>query len=269
MPDGHFAHDGQRPLLLVALGRQRVGKTALLNTIVQYHRALGSQVEVWNADQQNRTHSLSTFFPDADCPSDAGLADTREWIERKLRDQAERRYHAVLDAGGGFTGFSALVEDVPVIEFLAAHGVGVIGLFCVGPEKADLDYLDSFSKHAMFMPAATMIVMNSGLVLSGRAPGAAFASLMENATVQAALGRGARVAMFPALTCMSAVTDRGLTFDEAAEGKLKPGQEPMSFFDPTRVREWWTKKVPEFFDKFPPDWLPCARPVSATTPDKG
>ena len=150
MPDGHFSRDGHRPLLLVALGRQRVGKTALLNTIVQYHRALGSQIEVWNADQQNRTHSLSTFFPDADCPSDSGLADAREWIERKLRDQAERRHHAVLDAGGGFTGFSALVEDVPVIEFLAANGVGVIGLFCVGPEKADLDYLDSFSKHALF-----------------------------------------------------------------------------------------------------------------------
>ena len=30
----------------------------------------------------------------------------------------------------------------------------------------------------------------------------------------------------------------------------------MSLFDPTRVNEWWTKKMPEFFGKFPPDWLP-------------
>ncbi len=268
MPDGHFSGDARRPLLLVALGRQRVGKTALLNTIVQYFRAKGIQIEVWNADQQNRTHSLSTFFPDADCPAESNLADSREWIERKLRDQAERRYHAVLDAGGGFTGFTALVEDVPVIEFLGANGVDVIGLFCVGPEKADLDYLDTFSKHAVFMPAATMIVMNAGLVLSGRSPEPAFQPIVAHPTFTAALSRGARVAMFPSLTCMSAVTDRGLTFEEAADGKLKPGQEPMSFFDPTRVREWWTKKVPDFFGKFPPEWLPSAQAAPATTAEE-
>ena len=105
--------------------------------------------------------------------------------------------------------------------------------------------------------------MNAGLVLSGRSPKAAFAPIAKNAAFEAAIERGAKLAMFPALTCMSAVTDRGLTFEEAADGKLKPGQEPMSMFDPTRVREWWTKKVPDFFDQFPPEWLPAARTTSA------
>jgi hypothetical protein len=268
MPDGHFSRDGRRRLLLVALGRQRVGKTALLNTVVQYFRAEGSEIEVWNADLQNRTHSLSTFFPDASLPPDGGLMDTRGWIEGKLREQAEHGYHAVLDPGGGFTGFSALVEDVPVISALAAEGTDVIGLFCVGPEQADLDYLDSFSKEEVFMPEATMIVMNAGLVLSGRSPRAAFAPIAENAALKAALARGAKVAMFPALTCMAEVTDRGLTFEEAAAGKVKPGQQPMSMFDPTRVREWWTKKVPDFFDKFPPEWLPSARAATAMTAEE-
>ena len=268
MPDGHFSRDGRRQLLLVALGRQRVGKTALLNTVVQYFRAEGSGIEVWNADQQNRTHSLSTFFSDASVPSETGLADTRRWIESKLIDQGERGYHAVLDAGGGVTGFSALVEDVPIVEVLAAQGTDVIGLFCVGPEQADLDYLDTFSRNASFMPEATMIVMNSGLVLSGRAPRAAFAPILENAAFKAAVDRGAKVAMFPALSCMAEVTDRGLTFEEAAAGKVKPGQRPMSMFDPTRVREWWTKKVPEFFDKFPPGWLPSVRSASAVAAEE-
>ena len=268
MPDGHFPRDERRRLLLVALGRQRVGKTALLNTIVQYFRAQGSEMEVWNADQQNRTHSLSTFFTDASVPPGSGLADTGGWIESKLKEQAEQGYHAVLDAGGGFTGFSALVEDVPVISALAAQGTDVIGLFCIGPEQADLDYLDSFSKTESFMPQATMIVMNAGLVLSGRSPGAAFASIAENPALKAAIGRGANVAMFPALTCMAEVTDRGLTFEEAAAGKVKPGQQAMSMFDPTRVREWWTKKVPDFFAKFPPEWLPSAHAASAMTAEK-
>ena len=268
MPDGHFSRDGRRRLLLVALGRQRVGKTAVLNTVVQYFRAGGSEIVVWNADQHNRTHSLSTFFPDASLPPEGGLMDTRGWIESKLKDQAEHGYHAVLDAGGGLTGFSALVEDVPVIEALAAEGTNVIGLFCVGPEQADLDYLDTFSRNGIFMPEATMIVMNAGLVLSGRLPRAAFAPIAQNAAFRAVVGRGAKVAMFPALTCMAEVTDRGLTFEEAAAGKVKPGQQPMSMFDPTRVREWWTKKVPEFFDKFPPEWLPSARAASTMTADE-
>jgi hypothetical protein len=265
MPDGHFLRDGRRRLLLVALGRQRVGKTALLNTIVQYFRAEGSEIEVWNADQQNHTHSLSTFFPDAATPPESGLVDSRAWIERKLKEQAERGYHAVLDAGGGFTGFSSLVEDVPVISALGAQGTDVIGLFCVGPEQADLDYLDTFSQHQAFIPEATMIVMNAGLVLSGRSPRGAFAPVAENPVFRAALDRGARVAMFPALSCMAEVTDRGLSFAEAAEGKVRDGQAPMSLFDPTRVREWWTKKIPEFFSKFPPGWLPTANARSAAT----
>src|SRR5277367_1394433 len=101
MPDGHNPSRGQRSRLWVAVGRQRVGKTALLNTTVQYFRALGSDLAVWNADQQNRTHSLSTFFSDAATPPGGGLADARRWIEERLVDQVRHGYHAVLDAGGG------------------------------------------------------------------------------------------------------------------------------------------------------------------------
>lgn len=256
MPDGYDHPPSQRSLLWVALGRQRVGKTALLNTAVQYFRALGSPIEIWNADQQNRTHSLSTFFDDAATPAAGGVADTRVWIEEQLVDQASRRYHAVLDAGGGWTGFSALVEDVPVIEALARQGTDVIGLFCVGPEQADLDYLSHFSETGTFLPQKTVIVLNAGLVLSGRSAMGAFKPVLDSLAVKAAMKRGAKVVMMPALSCMAEVTDRGLTFADAALGKVKPGQPVMSLFDPTRVNEWWTKKVPEFFGKFPADWLP-------------
>jgi hypothetical protein len=180
-----------------------------------------------------------------------------------LKDQAKRGYHAVLDAGGGWTGFSSLVEDVPIVDALALQGTDVIGLFCVGPEQADLDYLDTFARNASFMPKATMIVMNAGLVLSGRSPKAAFAPIMDNSALKAAVPRGAKIALFPALSCMAEVTDRGLTFEEAAAGQVKPGQQPMSMFDPTRVREWWTKKVPNFFGQFPLEWLPTDNAPSA------
>ena len=62
--------------------------------------------------------------------------------------------------------------------------------------------------------------------------------------------------MMPALSCMAEVTDRGLTFEDAAAGVVKPGQAPMSLFDPTRVAEWWTRKMPAFFEQFPTEWRP-------------
>ena len=256
MPDGQIPREPGRKVLWVALGRQRVGKTTVLNAAVQYFQSLGSRIEVWNADQQNRTHSLSTFFPDAAAPVSGGLADSKKWIEGRLIDQARQGYHAVLDAGGGWTGFSALIEEVPIIGTIEDQGVTVVGLFCIGPEQADLDYLQSFAERESFLPRATVIVLNAGLVLSGRSAIDAFSPIRENKAFKAAIRRGAEIVMFPNLSCMSAVTDRGITFADAADGIVKQGQEPMSMFDPVRVREWWTKKVPAFFDTFPRDCLP-------------
>jgi hypothetical protein len=89
------------PILWTALGRQRVGKTVLLNTTAQYFRGLGNPLRVWNADQQNRTHTLSTFFPDAEEISGGGIEDSVSWMEGRIEDQIAHGYDAVLDVGGG------------------------------------------------------------------------------------------------------------------------------------------------------------------------
>ena len=269
MPDGHIPKRGQRSLLLVALGRQRVGKTVMLSTTVQYFRALGCHIEVWNADQQNRTHSLSTFFPDALTPPAGGVADTKQWIEQRLIDQARGQFHAALDAGGGFNAFGSLVDEVPILGTLEERGIDTVAFFCVGPEKADLDYLEQYADSESFLPKATVIVLNAGLVLSGRSATGAFAPVLDTKVVNSALARGAKVVTMPALPCMSEVTDRGLTFEAAAAGAVKLGQEPMSMFDPTRVNEWWTKKVPRFFGQLPPQWLPLSEAAEAAAVQDG
>ena len=57
--------DSRRPVLIMAVGRQRVGKTVFLNTVVQFVRKHGAKVEIWNADTLNTSHSLSSFYGDA------------------------------------------------------------------------------------------------------------------------------------------------------------------------------------------------------------
>ena len=257
MPDGQIGPPNDKGVLVVVAGRQRVGKTTVANALLQYFGGQGCRFEVWNADQQNRSHSLSSFFPDALTPPPGGLVDGRIWLERRLREQVKRRSNAVLDPGGGWTSFASLVREIPLVTALDAEGIRVIALFCVGAERADLDYLEHYAEADLFMPASTMIVLNAGLVLSGQSAIGAFAPICEHPAFRSAVGRGAQMAMLPALGCMAQVTDRAITFDQAADGFAKPGQEPLSFLDRHRVHRWWRIEMPEFFQKFPPDWLPA------------
>jgi len=256
MLDGNSVPHGRQPLLWITLGRQRVGKTTLLSAAVQYFRCLGCSIEVWNADQQNRSYSLSTVFPDVLDAAPGGVEDSKKWIEDRILDQVGRRYDAMLDVGGGMTGFTQLVGEVPLVGELEDQGIRVVGLFCIGPERADLDYLEQFAERDCFLPTATVVVLNGGLVLSGRSVKAAFAPMLDHPAVKAVMARGARVIPMPVLTCMSQVTDRGLTFKDAAAGVAKPDQEPLSFFDRARVNRWWTIDIPAFFGKLPREWVP-------------
>jgi hypothetical protein len=109
----------------------------------------------------------------------------------------------------------------------------------------------------LFMPEATLLVLNAGLVRTGRSVKAAFAEILEHRIFVDAVGRGARVVWFPALTCMSSIADRGLSFAEAKQGITRPGQERLSYFDQARAEIFWDTHIPEFFDGIPREWLPA------------
>jgi hypothetical protein len=248
---------GERmPVLLIAVGRQRVGKTTLLNAIAQHYRAAGADLRVWNADLLNRTHSLSAFHPDALEAPAGSFDDTKAWIEERIGDQIARRYDAILDVGGGETALSRLALEVSLVEALEAQGIRPVAIHLLGPELADLDYLNASAETGLFAPEATILVMNEGLVTSGRSASFAFARVQEHPVVKRAVLKGAELVMMPALGCMAQVTDRGLGFAEMAAGAQAQGHGQTSFFDQARVARWWTKAMPEFFARLRPDWMP-------------
>ena len=259
MSNAQISAASRPPILWIALGRQRVGKTVLLNTAVQYFRGLGNPIRVWNADQQNRSHTLSAFFPDAEEIVGGGIEDSVAWMEARIEDQITNGYDAVLDVGGGVTGFAKLVQEVPLLEVVDNSRLTIVGTFCVGPERADLDYLEQFAQDERFLPPATVIVFNTGLILSGRSAKTAFAPIAESPALKRALRRGAQIAVLPALACMSQVTDRELTFVDALSGMGKGDAGPLSLFDCARVNRWWSRDVPQFFNSIPDEWLPLPR----------
>lgn len=246
----------RRPLLIIVVGRQRVGKTSLLNTTVQFVRSNGGELVVWNADRMNRTYSLSIFHPDALEPSSSEPEDGKKWLEERFAHQVKHRYDAVLDIGGGTTPLSQLVEEVPIVRALERLGVRVLVIHVIGAEMADLDYLERFLADDLLAPEATMIVLNDGLVLTGRSADSAFENVRKHPAIQGAMAAGAQVRLFPKLSCMSQVTDRHLTFADAMNGVNKPGMPPLSFFDQERVSVWWERELPKFFGSVPPLWLP-------------
>jgi len=245
-----------KPVLWVAVGRQRVGKTALLSTAAQFLRARGVELDVWNGDQQNQLHGVSRFFEDASEAPVGAIGRGKRWIEQRVEEQIRTRRSAVLDTGGGFTGFGALVEDVPLVDALSSEGIRVVGLFVVGPDEADLAYLEAFAASRQFMPSASIVVLNEALVVGLEPFEDAFATLLAHPTIHAARARGAEAVRFPALACMSAIAEQGLSFEAVLRGEVRAGHEPFGFFNRLRLRHWWEKEIPAFFAEFPPAWLP-------------
>ena len=241
---------------MIVVGRQRVGKTTVLNTTIQFLRMHGGEVVVWNADKLNRTYSLSMFHPDTLEPPSADPEDVKAWLEDRFTHLIQHRYDAVLDIGGGDTPLARLVEEVAIVRTLERRGIRVLLVHVVGPEMADLDYLERFLAQNLFTAEATLIVLNDGLVLTGRSANFAFNSVKQHPALIDAAANGAKVVLMPKLACMSQVTDRGLLFAEAMDGVNKPGFSPLSFFDQERVATWWESDVPLFFEAIPPLWLP-------------
>ncbi len=241
----------------IVSGRGRVGKTVVANTIVQFCREYGANLRVWNADKQNETHSLSSYHPDALRPVADDLEEKRLWLEGRFDEQARLRYDSVLDLAGGDPLVRHLQSETRLIQTLERRMVRTVSWQVLGPDIADLDYLKLSMDGGLFMPEATLLVLNAGLVRTGRAPKAVFAEIMEHRVFVDAVGRGARVVWFPALSCMTSIADRGLSFAEAKQGITRPGQERLSYFDQARVEIFWDTQIPAFFDSLPRDWLPA------------
>jgi hypothetical protein len=250
----------RQPVLIIAVGRQRVGKTTMLNVMIEMFRAHGAEIEIWNADLHNRTHTLSLFHRDAlQPPEETSLEDQKRWIEERVREMVVHRRDTVLDVGGGLTALNTLIEELHLVEMLEARGIRVVLMYLLGNERADLDYLARFAEDGMFMPKATLLVFNAGLLTSGRSAKTAFTALMEHDVVVKAARSGAEIVQMPALSCMAAVTDRGMSFTDFAAGKQAAGHPESSFFDQERVWLWLNRDIPSMFLRIPQEWLPAIK----------
>jgi hypothetical protein len=206
-----------KPVLMIVVGRQRVGKTTFLNGLSQYLRGHGATFEIWDADKVNASHNLSGFHEAALQPVSTEPADVKAWLEERFTDLMERRFDAVLDVGGGETPLARLVVEVPIATALEGEGVRVVVAHVIGPEVADLDYLDRFEQNDLFAPEATLIVMNSGLVM--RAVGGLCLSVRQSSQDDWAVDWQGRADCRHAVTCVSGRGHGSQTFVRGGDGR--------------------------------------------------
>ena len=211
---------------MVVVGRQRVGKTSFLNALAQYLQERGAEFAIWDTDQMNTTNNMSVFHAQASSPSSERREDVKAWLEERFLDIAERRYDALLDVGGGDTPLTQLVEDVPVAAALAELGVRVVVVHVLGPDVADLDYLDRFERN-LFTPEAVLIVRNSGLILNGRSDDVAFATLDGHAGLQRAVRQGCGAGVPAALGLHVGSDGPGLKLCGGYERQVRGGRERL------------------------------------------
>ncbi len=177
---------------------------------------------------------------------DAGLADIRtSWSKAKLikyflENVAFQTAHD--HCGGG--EFIALGDTEPV-EFMLYLYFG----------KTEDDLKNFALRHL------GIIRTNKNANLSARFTDEAEA----RACFQRAVRSGAALVFLPRLACMSEVTDRGLSFAEAMNGKVWTDGKGLSIFDRLRVRKWWTDELPRVFGEIPTEWLPEMRAQATGT----
>ena len=107
MPFAKLNRD-RKPVLMIVVGRQRVGKTTFLNALAQYLRGHGASFEIWDADKMNATNNMSLFHREALQPPSAEPEDVKAWLEERFTDLVDRRFDAMLDVGGGDTPLARL-----------------------------------------------------------------------------------------------------------------------------------------------------------------
>ena len=236
-----------RTKLVVALGRGKTGKSVFLRWVTESAREAGADVRVLDADPDNK--ALSSCFPDAETLPPGDGEDRRLWLEDRLNAMVEAAksgkggYHAVLDVGGNDRLLRALGAEVGLVDLLEESGIDTVAVHMLGPDEADLRYLEDVEATGSFKPKSVVLVLNAGLLRTGQSVNVAFRPIMDSAIAKRVLSdeRGGKWAMMPSLACIREVDQSGIrSFREAATAVKQIG-----LFNARRIAFWLDRDMPE------------------------
>ena len=219
------------PVLAVGLGRGGGGKSSGLAELAWRARAQGREVIVADGDARSKT--LSGLFPDAIRPETEELEDVKTFLTGLLNWMVKTRQSAVLDLGGGDRSLVEFGRDLRLVEFCKRQGVEPVAFYFLGPDPEDLAHVVSLWRNGAFRPERAVLVLNEGVIRSGRTVAGAFAATMKNPDFLAIVEEGARPMLMNRLPVMDSIKSRQQSLYAAAAGMA--GLDPVEEF---QVADW-------------------------------
>ena len=235
-----------KPKVWFIIGRGKTGKTTLLRFAAEEAAAAERRVLLVDLDRANAT--LASYFQGVQRPPAGDEAGVMAWLEKLLTFIMTEQAAAMIDLGGGDTTLRRLVAEVPdLVTTLEAAGVAAVAIYMLGPQPDDLAPLATLEA-AGFQPAATLLVLNEGLIETPVSREEAFARVLRHSAFKAAAGRGAAVVWMPRLLPAGEIEARRVLFGQAERGAVREGrkQTPLGPFDQARVRAWLRATRAEF-----------------------
>jgi len=230
---------------VVAEGRGRTGKSAVLRTLKERAMMAGRDVAVADADRTNAT--LASFFADVVRPDYTDEAEMSAWLDELCNSQNDTRMTVILDIGASGHGiFLRFASELRLADLLTKVGIVPVSIHCIGPDPDDLNPLGEIQKVEGWCPPQTILLLNEALIKNNRPVDVAFADVRNSPIYQAALKRGAREVLFPRLACMDEINARKLSFEEA-ETKLGLTNRQRVYLWRQAVAKAWEPVA---------DWLP-------------
>jgi hypothetical protein len=221
-----------QPKLVIPLGRGARGKTFWLRWAIERAQSQGRDIVVADADRTNAT--LSAFFDGVVTPPSADDRDVKEFLAQFIEQQIEQKFS---------------------VQFLLQHGVTPVAIHCVGPDVDDLAYLQEVEQSCIFVPDATVLIMNEATVPAHRTPLSAFENSVRNHPILTkVVQRGGKLVRMPRLEPAGDIDTRRLTFAAAEEGRAKGGQQVLGPWKRQQVAIW-RRAMEESFASVA-NWLP-------------
>ena len=240
------------PKLVVPQGRGARGKSVFVRWAAERAVRAGRPVLVADGDRTNAT--LAAFFQEVTRPPSPDGDAVTAWLSALLDAQTEHRASLLLDLGGGDLVLKEYARDLGLVEFCDGFGIEPVAVHLIGGDLDDLAYLDAVETTGIFAPPRTVLVLNEGVLPPGRSAEPGFAAVRANPVFQAAVARGARVAVMPRLGCMAAVDTARLQFADAESGRAGRGGAPFSPTGRQQVKKWRAAMEAAFAGVS--DWLP-------------
>jgi len=244
---------------LIKAGRGNLGGTTCLAPIAELSIRKGRKLLL--ADGDVRNPGISQFEKlykqhGIDRPLNEEAGVLKEWFANSFNRAAEEKCSLIVDIGGGDRTLEEWASEDDIVGAGEAIGLPVTGLFMCGSQPGDIAYLEKLWASGQFRPKRGIIVLNEWTVPAGHKPDTVFAPIMNDERLNEVPGMETALLRIPKLSCMKDVLESGLTFHDAAAGKVGDKGQALGPMRQFLVQKWLGRIDENIVKAGIEEWLP-------------